>query len=87
MTTEASRVVTVPTKSMGVSIILTVLFGPLGMFYSTIAGGIIMTIISLFVFLITAGIGLFLTWPICVIWGAVATSSYNNRLLAGEQRY
>jgi len=32
----AKRIVVTSTKNMGISIILTVLFGPLGMFYSTI---------------------------------------------------
>jgi hypothetical protein len=39
MVSEQTRqvVVVTPTKSAGVAILLTVLFGPLGMFYSTIA--------------------------------------------------
>jgi len=73
-------VVVKPVKSAGVAIILTVLFGPLGMFYSTIAGGIIMTILSLLVALFTLGLGLIITWPICIIWGALAASSYNKRI-------
>lgn len=71
------------TKSMGISIILTFLFGPLGMLYSTIPGAIIMAILSVIIGVLTFGFGFLLTWPICIIWGAVATSSYNKRLLAG----
>ena len=84
---QPQTVVTTSTKSMGVAIILTVLFGPLGMLYSTILGGIIMCVISLIVALITAGIGLVLTWPICIIWAAVATSSFNKKLLQGQRKY
>ena len=68
-------------KSMGVTILLTIFFGPLGMFYSTIVGGIIMLILSGIVAVFTLGIGLFITWPICIIWAAVATNSYNKKLL------
>lgn len=84
---KPQRVVVTPTKSMGVSIILTVLFGPLGMLYSTIWGGIIMGVLSLVVGLLTFGLGLIITWPICIIWAAVATSLYNQKLLLGQRQY
>jgi hypothetical protein len=72
------------TKSVGVSILLTFLLGPLGMFYSTILGAIIMLVVSGLLAVMTAGISLFLTQPICIIWGAVAAKSYNGKLLAGK---
>jgi hypothetical protein len=75
-------VVVASTKSVGISVLLTILLGPLGMFYSTIIGAIVMMVISVIVGFVTLGFGLFLTWPICVIWGAVAASSYNKKLLA-----
>jgi hypothetical protein len=81
------RVVVVPTKSIGVSIILTFLFGPLGMFYSTIHGAMVMILLSFVVGLATFGLGLFITWPISIIWGAIATSTYNQELLQGQRQY
>jgi hypothetical protein len=84
---QPQKVVVTSTKSMGVSIILTILFGPLGMFYSTILGGIVMSIISLVVGVLTFGMGLIITWPICVIWAAIATNAYNKKLLAGQRQY
>lgn len=83
-TEQPQRVVVTPTKSVGISIILTVLFGPLGMLYSTIWGGIIMIVISSVVALLTFGLGLIVTWPVCVLWAAVATNSYNKKLMAGK---
>lgn len=77
-------VVTKSPKSMGISIALTLFFGPLGMFYSTIAGAIIMIIIDVIVGIFTLGFGLLLTWPIQVIWAAIATSSYNKKLMRGN---
>jgi hypothetical protein len=88
--TTASRtqpVVVTPTKSAGISIILTILFGPLGMFYSTVIGGLIMMVVSVILGLITLGFGLLVTWPICVIWGAAAVGSYNKKLMAAAKRY
>ena len=80
---EPKQVVVTSTKSMGIAILLTVLFGPLGMLYSTIWGAIIMIVLSGIIGLVTFGFGLLFTWPICIIWAAVATKSYNKKLLAG----
>lgn len=72
-------------RSVGVAIILTVLLGPLGMFYSTIEGALWMIVISLVVGLFTCGLGLLITWPICVLWGAAAASAYNEKLTNRKQ--
>lgn len=67
-------------KSMGITLLLTFLFGPLGMLYSTVTGAIVMIIVNVIVAIITLGFGLFITWPVCIIWGAVATNKYNKNL-------
>lgn len=67
-------------KSVGVAILLTVLFGPLGMFYSTVAGGLIMLVVSIVFAACTFGLSLLITWPICIIWAAVAASNSNASL-------
>ncbi|WP_276864031.1 hypothetical protein [Mediterranea massiliensis] len=77
-------VITKSPKSMGISIALTLFFGPLGMFYSTILGAIVMIIIDIIVGIFTFGLGLIVTWPIQVIWAAIATSMYNKKLMKGE---
>jgi len=59
-------------KSAGTALLLTFLFGPLGMLYSTIPGAIIMIILSLPLALFTLGFSLLITWPICMIWAAIA---------------
>lgn len=74
-------------KSMAIAIILTILFGPLGMLYSTIWGGVIMLIACVVIGVPTLGIGLWVLWPICVIWGAVAANSYNKKLVVGEIQF
>ena len=62
-------------KSVGVAFLLTFLFGPLGMFYSTVSGALIMCLVTLLAAAGTAGAALFITWPICIIWGCVAASN------------
>lgn len=86
MSNETKTVVVMPTKSVGVALLLTFFLGPLGMFYSTTVGAIVMLIISLIVGILTFGIGLLLTQPICMIWGAVAASQHNRELLSGQFR-
>ena len=81
MSNTASPVVLVKSKSVGVSLLLTFLFGPLGMFYSTVSGAVIMLIVSVVLAAFTLGVSIFITWPICMIWGAMAASSYNNTIV------
>lgn len=85
MANEQGRqiIVAVSPKNVGVAIILTVLFGPLGMFYSTVIGAIVMIVLSVIVGILTFGFGFLFTWPVCIIWGATAASAHNKKLLAG----
>ena len=61
-------------KNVWLAAVLAFLFGPIGMFYSTIVGAIIMLIVSIIVGFFTLGIGLAVTWPIGVVWAAIAAS-------------
>ncbi len=69
-------------KSMAAALILTFLFGPLGLFYASVTGGVVMLIITLVIAIPTFGFGWWLTMPACMIWGAIATNQYNERLAA-----
>lgn len=71
------------TKSVGVSLLFTLLFGPLGMFYSTVSGALIMIVVSVVLGFFTLGFSLLLTWPVSIIWGAIAAKEHNSRVLAG----
>ncbi|NHZ85451.1 MAG: hypothetical protein GWP19_06180 [Planctomycetia bacterium] len=70
-------------KSVGASLILTFLFGPLGMFYSTVPGAIVMLILYTIVGIVTALMGIIFLHPITMIWGAVAVSNHNKKLATG----
>lgn len=78
---SVQTVVTVPTKSVGIAILLTIIFGPLGMLYSTIIGALIMLVATVIVAIITLGFGTLIMWPICIIWAALAASGHNRKLL------
>ena len=87
--TQTIVVITKSVKSRGISILLTVLFGSFGMFYSTISGGLIMTFLIppfMIYLLFTGKAGAFFClflfyYPTCIIWGYNATKDYNAALL------
>jgi hypothetical protein len=70
-------------KSVVLASVLAFFFGPLGMLYSTVVGAIVMFFVHLIVGLMTFGFGVFLTWPLGVIWAAVAAKSENGALVPG----
>jgi hypothetical protein len=80
-------VTAIPPKSMAASLLLTFFFGPFGLFYASVTGGIVMLIATFVGAALTFGVSLFVTWPICMIWAAVATTNYNARLMGGTQNY
>lgn len=81
------KVVNIQEKSLIVAFFLTLIFGPLGMLYSTIAGGIIMIVAYLVILgltVVTLGMAsvLFLpAWIICIVWGVIAAKN-RNRMIA-----
>jgi len=45
-------IVVKPTKSVGIAILLSLLFGPIGLFYATVTGGIVMTLLPVIAFIL-----------------------------------
>jgi hypothetical protein len=80
-------VATAQPKSMAVALLLTFFFGPLGLFYASVTGGIVMTIISFIVAIVTLGFGLLITGPICMVWAAIATNNANEQARIGAQHF
>lgn len=87
---------TLNTKNIGVVFLLTLFFGPIGLLYSTISGGIVMLLLAipLFIFIgsvaVKGGLLLGLStyfflfsvhWIICNVWGVISASNHNRRLL------
>lgn len=66
-------------KSTGVAFILSFFFGPLGLLYSTVTGGLIMLVISIPVAIFTLGFGLIATNIICVVWAIIAVNNHNSK--------
>jgi hypothetical protein len=79
---ESQKIVIVSSseKSMVAAILLSLIFGPLGLLYASVTGGIVMLLVSIVVGLFTLGFGLLVTFPICIIWAVVATNKYNENV-------
>lgn len=75
-----SIVIMTTQKSMGVALLLAFFFGPLGLLYASVLGGIVMFVLSVIVGVLTLGFGLLVMWPITVIWAAIAVNSHNKKL-------
>jgi hypothetical protein len=69
-------------KSFGIAIVLTILFGPLGMFYATVFGALVMIVVSALVAVFTLGFGLVLMWSVAIAWAVAAVYVHNEKLLA-----
>ncbi|MBV9773430.1 MAG: hypothetical protein JO040_05745 [Gemmatimonadetes bacterium] len=65
-------------KSVRTAVLLTVLFGPLGLFYVSPFAGLLMTFVTGVAGLFTVGIGLFLAWPVCILWAVAATTGHHE---------
>jgi hypothetical protein len=63
-----------PPKSVAAAFFLAFLFGPLGMLYSTPIGALVMFLVYIVVGIATAGVGLMVAWPVCMVWACKAAS-------------
>jgi TM2 domain-containing membrane protein YozV len=77
-TNTTTIIVAQPPKSAWAAFFLTFFFGPLGLLYASIVGGIILTVIALIIVPLTAGIAAFVIWPISMIWGVLAALASKN---------
>ena len=67
-------------KSVTVSFLLALIFGPLGLLYTSIKGGLIMLAVSLLIIFFTWSIGLIITWPACLVWAVKAAGNSTEHL-------
>jgi hypothetical protein len=68
-------------KSPIVAFILTFLFGPLGLLYVSVTGGLVLILAAILSFFILPLIGGIIIWIISIIWGVVgAMNSKKNSI-------
>ncbi|HTV11024.1 MAG TPA: hypothetical protein VME20_04110 [Acidimicrobiales bacterium] len=61
-------------RSVVLAVVLTVLFGPLGLFYATIWGALALIALAAIGVVPTVGFVLIFVWPASVVWAAIAAS-------------
>jgi len=69
MNMAAPFILTKSPKSIGIAILLTLLFGPIGLFYASVSGGLIMTMTPVFLLLLLIG-GILQENSILVLWSS-----------------
>ena len=65
-------------KSVVVSLVLTLFFGPFGMLYSTVVGAVVMLVLYVALGIPTLGWALVGLHPVAMIWGAWAADKANR---------
>jgi TM2 domain-containing membrane protein YozV len=65
-------VIAKPQRSAIAAFFLTFIFGPLGLLYASIGGGIFLTICAVIFVPLTAGLAAFVLWPISMVWVVIA---------------
>lgn len=67
-------------KSVGVAFLLAFFFGPLGLLYASVIGGIVMFLVDLILIFVFFP-GLIITGIICIIWACVAADQANRDMV------
>jgi hypothetical protein len=89
----ASPVILRPPKNVGLAVCLGLFFGPFGLFYASVTGGIIMLVVGLLLTAVTVGLAAPFVWIACAVWAGIAASNDNsaamtsNRSLTQINRY
>jgi hypothetical protein len=75
----------VPYKSVAAALVLTIIFGPLGLFYSSFLGGVVMSIFGLVAIGTMASmrspLPMVTVYLFCMLWAMAAVRSYNHTML------
>lgn len=74
-----------PRKPVNVrtAVLLALIFGPLGLFYTTVGGALFCLFLLIVLGLFTVGIGIIPVWLVSVLWAYVA-ASHSHVNAAGE---
>ena len=74
-------------KSYFISFVLTLTFGPLGLFYSSTAAAVTFLIPGIIFGAITLGMALIVIWPASIITGFFTVHWFNSNVVLEERRH
>lgn len=80
MEEKVDKYIKLHSKSQFVGFLLTILFGPLGLFYSSWIAALILTLIAIFTF--ATIVVPVLCWLISILFSFAAVHDFNKKLLA-----
>lgn len=74
-------------KSHIAQFILTLLFGPLGLFYSSTAAAIALVIAAIVFGYVTFGFALLVIWPVSILVGFATVARHNGKVAIESRRH
>lgn len=80
-----SKVWVVPFRSVAAALLLAIVFGPIGLFYASLMGGLVMTAFALValgtVMKMASLLPMATIWLLSIVWAMAAVRYYNHQLL------
>jgi hypothetical protein len=70
-------------KSVPLAVVLTLFFGPLGLFYVSAWGAVSLVVLAAVAVVPTMGFVLIFVWPASIVWAVVAASKQHGDFLRG----
>ena len=74
-------------KSQIIGLILTAIFGPLGLFYSSVPAAIAMVILAIFAGSTLCIVGALFVWPLCMLLSLFTVHRHNRAVTIEERRH
>lgn len=72
-------------KSVTLALVLTLFFGPLGLFYVRAWGAVALVTLAVVAVVPTMGFVLVFVWPASIVWAAFAASKQHHDIVAGTE--
>jgi len=73
-------------RSVSLSVVLTVLLGPLGLIYASVPGALALVLLAAAGVVPTMGFVLIFVWPASVAWGVIASSNKHQLYLRSQNQ-
>lgn len=70
-----------PLKSVAVALLFSVFFGPVGLLYASVLGGVLLIVLSIIVLSNHFFILMSFIWLVSCVWSVVAANRYNQKIL------
>ena len=70
-------------KSVFLALVLTFFFGPLGLFYASASGALVLIVLAAACVVPTLGYVLIFVWPASMVWAAIAANNRHNAFAGG----